>query len=120
MAETTLSDPKYIWEAPLADWGMDREACEATIRAAGLPDPGKSSCWMCPSMKKPEILELGRKHPELLGRAVEMEKAAELKTHKGLGRSFAWGDYIAGLPTEREVISGACGCHDSSEDREDA
>ena len=34
------------------DWGWTREDCIAAIQQEGLPLPGKSSCFFCPSMKK--------------------------------------------------------------------
>ena len=43
-----LADPKYSKWYPLMEWGWDREACIRAIEAAGLPQPGKSSCFFCP------------------------------------------------------------------------
>lgn len=83
---------------PLIEWGWDREICEAQILAAGLPVPVKSACFHCPASKKHEIDALARDEPELAARAILMEKTAAargLKTTKGLGRNFAWGDYLA-------------------------
>lgn len=59
----------------------------------GLPVPGKSSCFYCSAMKKPEIVSLIQLHPRLMDRALEMEANAELKTVKGLGRYFSWAEY---------------------------
>lgn len=92
-------DNKYVYQYPLLEWGWGRKECVDAIRAAGLPQPGKSSCWFCPSMTKPEILELRRSHPDLLQRALFMESNAKnkgnLKTINGLGRRLNWGDFIA-------------------------
>jgi hypothetical protein len=81
------------------DWGMDRAACERSIRGAGLPVPPKSSCWFCPASKKSEILWLSRRHPRLLERARALEANAKpnLTSVRGLGRSFAWGDFVAAV-----------------------
>ena len=34
------------------EWGWDRDRCIRAIQEAGLPLPGKSSCFFCPSMKR--------------------------------------------------------------------
>lgn len=109
---------RWRWRAPLIEWGMGRDECIAVIDAAGVGRPGKSSCWMCPSMKKPEIIQLGRKHPELANEAVRMEQnwathnKPEHSTHKGLGRNFAWADVLAGQACGIEVVEEDCGCYD--------
>ncbi len=89
-------DKKYCKVYPLMEWGWEREDCIAAIRKAGLPVPGKSSCFFCPSMKKPEILELKRQHPDLLARALALEANAKknLKQVKGLGRNWAWIEFL--------------------------
>lgn len=76
---------------------MDRAACEAAIRAAGLPVPPKSACYFCPASKKPEILALRDRHPRLAARALALEANAKpnLTSVRGLGRSFAWPDFLA-------------------------
>ncbi|MBY0397587.1 MAG: hypothetical protein K2X91_14120, partial [Thermoleophilia bacterium] len=88
----------HYWYA-LMDWGMDRAACERAIRAAGLPVPAKSACFYCPASKKREIVWLREHHPELLDRALAIEHNAQpnLTSVVGLGRSFAWADFLADL-----------------------
>ena len=66
-------DGKYFYQYPLIAWGWDRAACLAAIKKEGLPLPGKSACFFCPAMKKPEILALS---PELKARALVMEDRA--------------------------------------------
>lgn len=87
-----LTDKKYQKEYPLMDWGWTREDCINAIWRAGLPLPGKSSCFFCPSMKQCEILSLKEQHPDLFQRAIALEQNAmpNLKTVKGLGRSWSW------------------------------
>ena len=82
-------DKKYCKVYPLMEWGWKREDCITAIRKAGLPVPGKSSCFFCPSMKKAEILELQKQHPDLLARALALEANAQknLQRVKGLGRN---------------------------------
>lgn len=105
---------RVAWKAPLFDWNMGRDECVAVIAAAGLPSCGKSSCFFCPSMKKHEITALA---PELLARALRMEDAARpgLTTVKGLGRNYAWRDFIeqqAEAVGAREIVEPECGCYD--------
>lgn len=88
-------------EYPLYDWGWGREECVEAIARAGLQQPGKSACFFCPSSKKHEIIELRERYPELLQRALEMERRAlagegqaPKTTGAGLGRSFGWGAWL--------------------------
>lgn len=94
-APVDAADKKYIKRYPLYEWGWTRKDCIEVIQRAGLPLPGKSSCFFCPSMKKKEIVELWEKYPDLFRRAVEMEhKAAPtLKSVKGLGRDWSWEEF---------------------------
>ena len=87
-----LADPKYSKWYPLMEWGWYREDCIRAIEAAGLPQPGKSSCFFCPSMKEQEIIALREQHPDLFRRACALEDNAQanLKTVQGLGRNFSW------------------------------
>jgi hypothetical protein len=89
-----VDSDKYELVYPMIDWGIDRAGCIDIIRAAGLPMPGKSSCFFCPSMKAHEIRWLKSRHPELYSRALAIEDAARptLKTVKGLGRRYSWRD----------------------------
>ncbi len=106
---------------PLIEWGWGRDECREAIARAGLPQPGKSSCVMCPSMKKAEILELRNSYPVTFAKVLEMERRAMAgegqaeASRSGLGRTFSWGDFIekqacsisdAGTP---EID---CGCYD--------
>ena len=63
--ERDMTDRKYQKEYPLMEWGWDRDRCIQAIQEAGLPLPGKSSCFFCPSMKRREIRTLYHK----IGRA---------------------------------------------------
>lgn len=75
---------------PLVEWRWFRRECVEAIERVGLCVPPKSSCYFCPMNKKHEIRQLRLKHPELLQRAIEMEKNAELTTIKGLGVDWSW------------------------------
>ena len=117
MVEKNPHPSWWTWHAPLVEWGMGREECVASIVEAGLPLPGKSACWMCPSNRKSEILELKKSHPEHLARALRMERAAieagnlGRHTRRGLGGRLNWGEYLrTGEGVEPEEA--ACGCYD--------
>lgn len=87
-----LADRKYSKWYPLMEWGWTRDDCIRQIEAAGLPQPGKSSCFFCPSMKPNEITALRNQNPDLFRRALALEDNARknLKTVKGLGRNYSW------------------------------
>ena len=112
-------DEKYKDWYPLIEWNIDRGGCEQIIKDAGLPQPGKSSCFFCPSMKKREIFELREQYPDLLKRALAIESNAELTVIPGLGRSFAWNDLIQDDANQMkmfvDVVDQACGCYDGSD-----
>jgi len=110
------TDPKYFRWYPLIEWNIGREKCELVISDAGLPQPGKSSCFFCPSMHKKEIFELQEQNPDLLNRALDMESNADLKVIPGLGRSFAWNRLIKDDAEQTkmfcDVVDQECGCYD--------
>ena len=117
-AKYNRMDKKYEYRYPLIEWDLDREGCIEVIKSEGLNLPGKSSCFFCPNMKKPEIVLLKKIHPDLYNRAVQMERNADLKKIKGLGRSYSWEDFI--IAKESQVTMGdpsdsndmPCGCYD--------
>jgi hypothetical protein len=89
-------DAHYRFWYPLVEWNCDRDRCKQIISAAGLPVPMKSACFFCPASKKEEIVWLREHHPELLDRALAIERNAQAKltSVKGLGRSFSWSGYL--------------------------
>jgi hypothetical protein len=94
--EAWLDRHFFFYWYPLMEWGYNRARCKQIIAAAGLQVPVKSACFFCPASKKHEIAWLQEHHPELLERALEIERNAQakLKSVKGLGRSFAWERYV--------------------------
>lgn len=89
-------DRKFKRHFPLYEWGWTREECGRVIQRAGLPKPGKSSCFFCPSMKKPEIIQLYETEPQLFEKARQLEQnARDLTAVRGLGRSWSWQELIA-------------------------
>ena len=111
---------------PLYDWGWGRDECVSAISRAGLPQPGKSACFMCPSSKKPEILELRDRYPDLFAIAIEMERGAFADEGEGsggpsrcgLGRYFSWTEFVAEYDAGKitdfasPVPEADCGCYD--------
>jgi hypothetical protein len=97
--EAWLDQHFFSYWYPLVEWGYDRQRCKAIITAAGLPVPIKSACFFCPASKKQEIVWLQEHHPDLLKRALEIERNAQAKltSVKGLGRSFSWETYLTRL-----------------------
>ena len=67
--------------------------------------------------KKADIIELSKRYPELMQKALEMEDNAKEKFPKGLGRGFSWKELLE----ENERVSKLatlfdeempCGCFD--------
>lgn len=115
-----LQDKKYKKVYALIDWEWHREDCINKIQEYGLPLPGKSSCFFCPSMKKHEIKKLKKEHPELYDRAIGIERSAKdnLLTIQGLGRNYSWEDFINGVESQVSICGAlgeldiACDCYD--------
>ena len=118
--EQDEADPKYTKIYALMDWGWTREDCVAAIQRAGLPLPGKSSCFFCPSMKKKEIRTLYHRHRDLYERAIAIEDGGKpnLVTVQGLGRSWAWRDFVTADLNQQAMCwmfpedDLPCNCHD--------
>lgn len=101
MAEAAGNKQPWKKEFPLIEWGWGREECVEAIARAGLPQPGKSACYFCPSSKKHEILKLRTEYADLFAKAVEMERRAlagegpaPATNARGLGRSFSWAQFV--------------------------
>ena len=110
---------KYINRYPLIEWGWGREKCIEVIKAEGLPLPGKSACFFCPSSKAKEVIWLSKNHPDLFARAVAMERNANLTTIKGLGRDYSWEEMVKFKNAQMELLDQdwstaevPCGCYD--------
>jgi len=69
---------------PLVAWGLTRDDVEKIVLDAGFTVV-KSSCFMCPNMKKPEWLQLKREHPELFNTAKLIEEVAIEAGNPGRG-----------------------------------
>lgn len=111
-------DEKYIYRYPLIEQGYGQSDCIEIIKSSGLPLPGKSSCYCCPAMKKKEIIDLKINYPELLEKALFIERNAILSVIKGLGRDWSWNSFInAGVGVTDELFPDSytgtpCSCYD--------
>jgi hypothetical protein len=110
-------DKKYELYFPLIMWNYGRDECIGIIEDAGLPQPGKSSCFFCPSMTHSEIRSLNATNPDLIERALAMEANADLTVVAGLGRSISWKNILSnedmfGDESYRNLIPIDCGCYD--------
>lgn len=113
-------DKKFHRHFPLYEWGWDRDECKRVVERAGLPLPGKSSCFFCPSMKKKEIVRLRDDYPELFEKAKFMEVNAEnLTTTKGLGRNWSWTDFMAAYDLNVEMEKAQISLFDFIEQQQD-
>lgn len=83
---------------PLIEWGWNREKCRNVVDAMGIPVPGKSACFFCPSSKRSEVIALSESNPALFSRAIAIEDNAQanLTTRRGLGGAKnLWRDWLA-------------------------
>jgi hypothetical protein len=107
-------DGKYRMRYPLIEWEWGRPECEVEILKHRLPLPGKSSCFFCPHMRKAEILDLASEYPDLMQRALEIERRGLVgaKKVKGLGRTFSWENFLhtKTAPADDPHDEKPCGC----------
>ena len=99
---------------PLIDWGVGRKELKEIVSRHGLC-PAKSSCFFCPAMSPYEVIKLNDIYPDLAKRAISIEENADLKTSKGLGRSWSWSDAIKADERQLKLFddpssSLGCGC----------
>lgn len=122
------NDDEYSYRYFLRDWRWFQRDCVAAVARAGLEGASKSACFFCPSAKPREVLELERQHPDLLERALTIERTAQalgdLQSVKGLGRNWAWGTFLdyqrkqIQLPFFPAETTVPCGCYDGGDDDE--
>ena len=77
------ADPDFDYAYPLQMLGWDRASCVAVITAALGADmvPIKSACFFCPASKMWELYWLAAHHPDLLERALLVERNALTGRH---------------------------------------
>lgn len=74
---------------PLIDLRLDRAACIRIITDAGLPEPGKSSCFFCPFHTRAHWQRMKRDEPELFAKSVQLERTLN-ERRAALGRDPVW------------------------------
>ena len=82
------ADKKFYNRYPLMEeWGWDRNDCVRAIQAAGLPQPGKSSCFFLPQHETAGNFGLERTLSRLVpaGACIGGKRHALPETHKGTG-----------------------------------
>jgi hypothetical protein len=94
------ADEKYLYAYPLCGFR-----------------PAKSACFFCPAAKKWEVLSLAKTHPDLMTRALEMERNAKCEVVKGLGRNWRWEDLVKADEAQMKLFDELpdpvpCGCYD--------
>ena len=107
---------KFNMQYPLVEWNMGRDECIESIKNAGLPLPGKSACFFCPSSKPREILQMAKTHPDLIKRALALEENAKASftAIKGLGRNWSWKELIDSDNAQIKMFTNEvpCECYD--------
>lgn len=120
-SKTLKTNLRETYWYPLREWGWDRAACVAAIQRHGLPLAGKSACWFCPSSKPSEVLKLRDEAPDLLARALEIERRAQARntTPRGLGGARnLWSNWLNDSDSQGvfvldlEPVHVPCGCTD--------
>jgi hypothetical protein len=98
---------------PLLDLGLSRTDCKRIITEAGLPVPGKSSCYFCPFHDKEAWRALKRDTPDLFAKSVELERTLNERRDE-LGKDHV---YLTrhGIPLDQAiddqlVLDGFDGC----------
>lgn len=96
--------PYQLRDYPLIELRIDRQDAMNLIASAGLPVPGRSSCFFCPFHTRDEWQRLARTRPDLFEKACELEDRLH-ERGETLGRgSFYLTRHGAPL---REVYDGA-------------
>lgn len=77
---TSKPSPGRVKEYPLIDMGISRDGCEQIIRDAGLPVPGKSSCFFCPWHSEQTWAEMRRDTPQLFAASAGLEAMMQARS----------------------------------------
>jgi len=62
---------------PLLDVPLRRDECRALVAEFGLPQPPRSSCWMCPHRGDEQWKRLRDHYPEDWARAIDLEREVQ-------------------------------------------
>ena len=67
----------------LFDIPMTRAQCYEAVRRAGLPEPPKSSCWMCPYRGDAQWKRLKEHYPEDFAKAIQLDREISERDERG-------------------------------------
>lgn len=59
---------------PLIDLHISRDDCKRIVMDAGLPEPPKSSCWMCPWRSEHQFARLRDRYPDDYTAAIQLDQ----------------------------------------------
>lgn len=103
---------------PLVEMRLTRQDCRRVIAEAGLPEPVKSGCYLCPFHGRPEWLRLAQQHPDLWDKAVALEARAMERNPRDMlgvdrslpsliahGRQLAWDELLS---NDAGCVTGSC------------
>jgi hypothetical protein len=88
--------PGFTAWYPLVAWGIDRAGCDEICKKENIT-VGKSSCFMCPNMRRNEWLDLRKEHPDLFELAMQIEDQAAANGNKGRGGGGLYKGTLRGL-----------------------
>jgi len=88
--------PNFTAWYPLVAWGITREDCERIVKAHEF-NVIKSSCFMCPNMRKEEWIDLKHNNPELFETAKLIEERAFSNGNYGRGGGGLYKDSLANI-----------------------
>jgi len=71
-------DKKWLTRCPLVDLMLNTQTCLEIIKAAGLPTPHHSSCWMCPHKRNSEWRHIRDNYPTEWQQAIEIDETVRL------------------------------------------
>jgi hypothetical protein len=105
---------------PLVEWRWQREHCMKAICKYGLPQPGKSACYFCTASRPSEIFNMKKSHPELIAKALEIERRAQTRNRAKIGLGGAknlWSDWLEADARQEKIFDlepmhAPCGCID--------
>ncbi len=93
--------PGFTAWYPLVAWGINRVGCQEIVGKAGIT-VGKSSCFMCPNMRRQEWLDLRRDHRNLFDIAMRIEDNARANGNFGRGSGGLYKGTLRGLDADEE------------------
>jgi 3'-phosphoadenosine 5'-phosphosulfate sulfotransferase (PAPS reductase)/FAD synthetase len=109
-------DKKSIKKFPLYFAGIDRDGCKQIIESAGLPEPPKSGCYICPFQSYASWVRMKKEQPNLFQRAVDLENRAIAKrtNYRFLPIPLQEMQDQQDMVFSGYEIAQPCGCHDGS------